>query len=205
MIYTSPGFWPSIGSPDLSAYVLWVAHWGTTCPSMPTGWCDLAFHQIRTRARCPALPAASTPTCSTAIKAALDAIASNGTPPVVDMGGAPPDLAGGSSGGADMAAAGGGAGGGGGGGDGDGRQRRHGGKGDQPTPAMPHGCSMAARGALPASARRPSFAFVLGLQLNQARPEAPPPARAARRSAPAATSARARRRRTRRTARAGRR
>ena len=37
-IYVSPGFWPSLGSPNESHYRLWVANWGVSCPSLPSGW-----------------------------------------------------------------------------------------------------------------------------------------------------------------------
>ncbi len=37
-IYVSPGFWPNLGSPNESHYRLWVANWGVSCPSLPTGW-----------------------------------------------------------------------------------------------------------------------------------------------------------------------
>ena len=37
-IYVSPGFWPSLGSPNESHYRLWVANWQVSCPNTPTGW-----------------------------------------------------------------------------------------------------------------------------------------------------------------------
>ena len=46
LIYTSPGVWGSIiNSADFGAYPLWVAHWGASCPTMPTGWSDWIFWQ----------------------------------------------------------------------------------------------------------------------------------------------------------------
>ena len=147
MIYTSPGFWPSIGNPDLSAYVLWVAHWGTTCPTMPTGWSTWAFHQDADNGTVSGIAGAVDTDVFDGDQAALNAIASNGTPPPADMGhasadlgGAAPDLAGGGSASDDMAQAPGS------GGNGD--TGGAGGKGDQPG-APAHGCSFAARGDAP--------------------------------------------------------
>ena len=158
MVYTSPGFWPSIGNPDLSAYVLWVAHWGTTCPTMPTGWSTWAFHQDADNGTVSGISGAVDTDVFDGDQAALNAIASNGTPPVVD-GGAPADLGGAPS--ADLAGNGGGSGdmadnGGGGGGNGD-----TGGKGDQPG-AMAQGCSFAGtRGDAPAPLALVVFALVV--------------------------------------------
>jgi GH25 family lysozyme M1 (1,4-beta-N-acetylmuramidase) len=155
MIYTSPGFWPSIGNPDLSAYVLWVAHWGTTCPSMPTGWSTWQFHQDADNGTVSGISGAVDTDVFDGDQAALNAIASNPKPPMPD-GGAPADMAGaggGSGGGvADMADGSGGGGSGGGNGD-------TGGKGDQPGTSMAHGCSMAASGDIPTPLV--IFAFVL--------------------------------------------
>ena len=88
MVYTSPGFWPSIGSPDLSGYVLWVAHWGVTCPSMPTGWSTWAMHQYSDSGTVSGISGGVDLDVFDGDQAALDKLASNGTPPVVDMGGA---------------------------------------------------------------------------------------------------------------------
>jgi GH25 family lysozyme M1 (1,4-beta-N-acetylmuramidase) len=158
MIYTSPGFWPSLGSPDLSTYVLWVAHWGTTCPTMPTGWSTWQFHQYSDTGTVAGIGSNVDLDVFDGDQAALDGIASNGTPPVVD-GGATHDLghAGdGGGGSADGGATGGGGddlgdgsgsgGGGSGGGTGTGGNGDTGGdgKGDAPGAAMAHGCSMGA-------------------------------------------------------------
>jgi len=154
MIYTSPGFWPSIGNPDLSAYVLWVAHWGTTCPTMPAGWASWSFHQDSDSGTVSGISGGVDTDVFDGDQAALNAIASNGKPPVVD-GGAPPDLAGApnpdlaeSPGDlADVPAT---------GGNGD-----TGGKGDDPGAAMAKGCSMAAHGELPAPLAVLAIALVL--------------------------------------------
>lgn len=149
MVYTSPGFWPSIGNPDLSAYVLWVAHWGTTCPSMPTGWTTWQFHQDSDNGSVSGISGGVDTDVFNGDQAALDAIASNGTPPPADLGGAPGDMAG--VGGDDAGGGTGGTGGVGGGGDATGGNGdTGGGKGDQPGAPMPRGCSMAARGDVPA-------------------------------------------------------
>jgi GH25 family lysozyme M1 (1,4-beta-N-acetylmuramidase) len=156
MIYTSPGFWPSIGNPDLSAYVLWVAHWGTTCPTMPTGWTSWSFHQDSDSGTVSGISGGVDTDVFDGDQAALNAIASNGKPPVVD-GGAPPDLAGAPN--PDLAES-----------PGDmaqvpatGGNGDSGGKGDEPGAAMPKGCSMAARGELPA----PLVVVAIGLVLFQ--------------------------------------
>ncbi|HEX9103981.1 MAG TPA: GH25 family lysozyme [Polyangia bacterium] len=44
-IYVSPGFWPSLGSPNESHYRLWVANWQVTCPNTPTGWSNWQMWQ----------------------------------------------------------------------------------------------------------------------------------------------------------------
>ena len=47
LVYTAPGWWDgNVGSPALGVYPLWVANWGVTCPTMPTGWSDYVFHQF---------------------------------------------------------------------------------------------------------------------------------------------------------------
>lgn len=46
MIYTAPGFWNgSVASSAFGSYPLWVANWGVSCPSMPTGWSNWVFWQ----------------------------------------------------------------------------------------------------------------------------------------------------------------
>lgn len=45
MIYTAPGFWSQLGNPNLSAYTLWVANWGVSCPGIPGGWSGFKFWQ----------------------------------------------------------------------------------------------------------------------------------------------------------------
>ncbi len=46
IIYTSPGLWDSIAaSSEFGDYPLWVAHYYTSCPRMPTGWDSWVFHQ----------------------------------------------------------------------------------------------------------------------------------------------------------------
>jgi lysozyme len=144
MVYTSPGFWPSIGSPDLSGYVLWVAHWGVTCPSMPTGWSTWAMHQYSDSGMVSGISGGVDLDVFDGDQAALNALASNGTPPVVDLGGVSgPDL--GDASGPDMIGGGGTDGGDGTGGNGD-----TGGKGDVPGMTPAHGCSLSgAPGASP--------------------------------------------------------
>ena len=46
IIYTSPGLWPSmVGSENFSDYHLWVAHWGTDCPTLPSHWDHWVYWQ----------------------------------------------------------------------------------------------------------------------------------------------------------------
>ncbi|WP_430513692.1 glycoside hydrolase family 25 protein [Pannonibacter phragmitetus] len=46
LIYTSPGFWSSVGNPDFSAYPLWVAEYTTApAPTLPPDWTSYAFWQ----------------------------------------------------------------------------------------------------------------------------------------------------------------
>jgi lysozyme len=44
LIYTSIGTLPVSGS-AFASYPLWVANWGVTCPSLPTGWTSWKFWQ----------------------------------------------------------------------------------------------------------------------------------------------------------------
>jgi lysozyme len=44
LVYTA-AFMSSVIGSNLSAYPLWVANWGVTCPLMPTGWTDWKFWQ----------------------------------------------------------------------------------------------------------------------------------------------------------------
>ena len=46
MIYTAPGWWNgNVGSSAFGSYPLWVANWGVSCPSLPSGWSNFAFWQ----------------------------------------------------------------------------------------------------------------------------------------------------------------
>ncbi len=44
LIYTSPGFSSHFGG-KFTAYPMWVANWGVSCPSMPSGWTSWKFWQ----------------------------------------------------------------------------------------------------------------------------------------------------------------
>jgi lysozyme len=47
LIYTTPSFFTStLGSPSgFSHYPVWIAHWTTTCPNVPSAWSDWPFWQ----------------------------------------------------------------------------------------------------------------------------------------------------------------
>jgi MYXO-CTERM domain-containing protein len=46
MIYTAEGYWDAdVASTAFAANPLWVANWGVTCPSLPTGWSNWEFWQ----------------------------------------------------------------------------------------------------------------------------------------------------------------
>jgi lysozyme len=46
VIYTAPGFWNGlVGNTNFSAYPLWAANWGVTCPTLPEGWTNWAIWQ----------------------------------------------------------------------------------------------------------------------------------------------------------------
>jgi lysozyme len=44
IVYTAPGFWPSVGGATESDE-LWVADWGVSCPSLPSSWHAWKFWQ----------------------------------------------------------------------------------------------------------------------------------------------------------------
>jgi lysozyme len=44
IVYSSPSFWSGLGNPVVAAD-LWVAHWGVSCPSIPTVWSGWKFWQ----------------------------------------------------------------------------------------------------------------------------------------------------------------
>jgi lysozyme len=46
IVYTSPGFWGVLDDPTgFAKYPLWIAHWGTDCPTVPGPWKHFAFWQ----------------------------------------------------------------------------------------------------------------------------------------------------------------
>ncbi len=46
MVYTAEGYWDgSVNSTAFAGNPLWVANWGVTCPSLPTGWSNWVFWQ----------------------------------------------------------------------------------------------------------------------------------------------------------------
>jgi len=46
MVYTAEGYWDSdVASTAFASNPLWVANWGVTCPTLPTGWTNWEFWQ----------------------------------------------------------------------------------------------------------------------------------------------------------------
>jgi lysozyme len=45
ILYTSPGFWDSLGTSAFGVYPLWVAEYGVSAPKIPTGWRSWTFWQ----------------------------------------------------------------------------------------------------------------------------------------------------------------
>jgi lysozyme len=45
ILYTSPGFWDSLGTSSFGAYPLWVAEYGVSAPKIPSGWESWTFWQ----------------------------------------------------------------------------------------------------------------------------------------------------------------
>ena len=45
ILYTSPGFWKTLGATQLGAYPLWVAEYGVSSPIVPAGWSRWTFWQ----------------------------------------------------------------------------------------------------------------------------------------------------------------
>jgi lysozyme len=55
-IYTSWGFWNgSVGSTAFGTDPLWVANWGVTCPTLPTGWSTWAVWQYNDNSTVPGI------------------------------------------------------------------------------------------------------------------------------------------------------
>src|ERR1043165_4952808 len=38
IVYTNPGMWITRGAPEIASQTLWVAHYTTTCPQIPSPW-----------------------------------------------------------------------------------------------------------------------------------------------------------------------
>jgi lysozyme len=45
IIYTSPGYWDSLGTSAFGRYPLWVAEYGVQSPKLPAGWASWTFWQ----------------------------------------------------------------------------------------------------------------------------------------------------------------
>lgn len=58
VIYTGRFFWQDqLGSADFTDYPLWIAHYTTGCPNIPTPWTTWAFHQYSSTAVLPGITA----------------------------------------------------------------------------------------------------------------------------------------------------
>jgi len=56
MIYVSPAFWRErVGSIDVNGHPLWIAHWGVTCPDVPSPWNRWTFWQTTDHASVPGI------------------------------------------------------------------------------------------------------------------------------------------------------
>lgn len=52
LLYTSPGFWAGLkGASAFRGADLWVAHWYTSCPTMPVGFTNFTLWQLSARAQ----------------------------------------------------------------------------------------------------------------------------------------------------------
>ena len=59
MIYTAPGWWASnVSSSAFGADNLWVANWGVTCPSLPSGWSSFEVWQYADNGTVPGISGA---------------------------------------------------------------------------------------------------------------------------------------------------
>lgn len=59
IIYTAKGFWNgSVGSTNFSAYPLWIADWGVTCPNLAEGWTNWAIWQYSDTGTVSGIPSA---------------------------------------------------------------------------------------------------------------------------------------------------
>lgn len=55
IIYSSPSFWSGLGNPTISGARLWIAHWGVSCPNVPTGWTGWSFWQYSSTGKVPGI------------------------------------------------------------------------------------------------------------------------------------------------------
>jgi lysozyme len=83
IIYTGPYFWrDSVGGPSFSSdYVLWIAHYGTSCPLVPDPWTQWTFHQYDEHGRMSGLPGDVDMDLFAGTQADLDALGVGGNPP----------------------------------------------------------------------------------------------------------------------------
>jgi lysozyme len=141
LIYTSPGVWGNIGNPQgFSEYVLWVAHYGVSCPSMPSGWTAWKFWQYSDSGSVSGISGAVDLDHFNGSLSELMAFANGGS--TMPDAGTSPDAGGGGSGGSGGSGAG-GSGGSGAGGSGGSGTGGSGGPADNPgTGTMISGCSV---------------------------------------------------------------
>jgi lysozyme len=51
IVYTNPGMWTLRGAPEIASQILWVAHYTTTCPTLPSPWTRWKFWQYTDNGR----------------------------------------------------------------------------------------------------------------------------------------------------------
>jgi lysozyme len=96
MIYTSIGTIPVSGT-AFAGYPLWVANWGVSCPSLPSGWSTWKFWQNADNGTVSGISGGVDTDEFNGSLAQLQTFAGGTTTPTPDAGGASPDSGGGSS------------------------------------------------------------------------------------------------------------
>ncbi len=90
IVYTAAFMSPTIGA-TFGAWPLWVANYGTTCPTLPTGWSDWKMWQSSSTGNVPGISGAVDTDEFKGTLADLMKLA-EGTPPPADAGAPPPPV-----------------------------------------------------------------------------------------------------------------